>query len=477
MNRQKNNYFVSRKNVLAWLACGLLVCAAVIRVVYFCAMHRAEISGTSMLFMVIFPLIANLWFAGSVIFSGPERLYRSAIPALLILLFCAICASSPSGWYYLLTWFVYIAAATAYFSTVSGKSGKRIRWWLVPLCLVLVILQIVSVRGNYAAAGTASDVLPSTSELFMMLSVLLVCCAMHKLPVEEGTYVKRWGDRPDGRLVRSLPPMSKVAPYIMVNRNGSSNLINDTVDITPIEEYVRQKRKQGLKDFGPMHAIIASYVRTVAEYPALNRFLSGQKVYSRDRTVEVIMAIKKEMSTDAPDTMISVYLDAGDTAEDVYYKFQKEIDAVKETSDLDSGFDNLAAAINLIPGLLLKFVVWLLKTLDYFGLLPAWLLKLSPFHGSMIITSMGSLGIPPIFHHLYDFGNLPVFIAFGAKYRENEIKLDGTIVPKKYMDFCYVTDERICDGFYYAAALKRLRHIMLRPEQLDERVEVKRDID
>ena len=44
--------------------------------------------------------------------------------------------------------------------------------------------------------------------------------------------------------------------------------------------------------------------------------------------------------------------------------------------------------------------------LDYFGFLPRWLTKLSPFHGSVYITSMASLGIPPIFHHLYDFGNV-----------------------------------------------------------------------
>ena len=46
-----------------------------------------------------------------------------------------------------------------------------------------------------------------------------------------------------------------------------------------------------------------------------------------------------------------------------------------------------------MPRLLLKFVVWFLKTLDYFGLLPAFLTDLSPFHGTVIFTSMGSLGI------------------------------------------------------------------------------------
>ena len=45
-------------------------------------------------------------------------------------------------------------------------------------------------------------------------------------------------------------------------------------------------------------------------------------------------------------------------------------------------------------------------------LVPKELTDLSPFHGSIFITSMGSLGIPPIYHHLYDFGNIPVFVAF-----------------------------------------------------------------
>ena len=52
--------------------------------------------------------------------------------------------------------------------------------------------------------------------------------------------------------------------------------------------------------------------------------------------------------------------------------------------------------LTLIPGVFLKFTVWLLKTLDYFGMLPKFLLEVSPFHGSLFFTSMGSLGIPPI---------------------------------------------------------------------------------
>ena len=91
---------------------------------------------------------------------------------------------------------------------------------------------------------------------------------------------------------------------------------------------------------------------------------------------------------------------------------------------------------------------------------------------------MGSLGIPPIYHHLYNFGNLPVFCAFGMKRKAFELQEDGTIVQRKYVDVKATTDERIVDGFYYAAFFKYFKRIIQRPDQLDNPPEeVLRDID
>jgi len=190
------------------------------------------------------------------------------------------------------------------------------------------------------------------------------------------------------------------------------------------------------------------------------------------------MVIKKEMTIDSPDTAIKVHLNRRDTAEDVYHKLNAAIESVKATQELDSSLDGLIAYLNLIPSVVLKFVVWLLKLLDYFGLLPKFLLELSPFHGSLFFTSMGSLGIPPIYHHLYDFGNLPVFGAFGCKRRALEVTEDGSVVQKKYIDVKFVLDERIVDGFYYATFFKYYRRLLAHPEVLDlPPEEVVKDID
>ena len=138
------------------------------------------------------------------------------------------------------------------------------------------------------------------------------------------------------------------------------------------------------------------------------------------------------MTKDSPDTVIKVHFHPGDTARDVYEKFNAAVASAKDEMQ-NSGVDDAAGFLTSTPRLVLRFVVGLVKLLDYFGLAPKFLLELSPFHASVYFTSMGSLGIRPVYHHLYDFGTVPAFCAFGRKRRAEEIK-DGEVVEHKYMD-------------------------------------------
>jgi hypothetical protein len=96
----------------------------------------------------------------------------------------------------------------------------------------------------------------------------------------------------------------------------------------------------------------------------------------------------------------------------------------------------------------------------------------------MIITSMGSLGIKPIYHHVYNFGNLPVFISYGVKRTAYRQKRNGTTEQRRMVDIKVVTDERICDGFYFASAFKMIRRLVEHPESLLHRPEqIFEDID
>lgn len=279
----------------------------------------------------------------------------------------------------------------------------------------------------------------------------------------EYTFAKK-----EGRRIRRIAPMAGVSPFIMVERNDASNLIRDSINTEKIDTYINQKKAEGLTHFNLMHVLVACYCRVVAKRPAVNRFIRGQRIYARNG-IEICISIKKEMSLESPDTCVKIPLSPECTAEDVYHAFEKAINDYR--NDPGGSFDSAAKILNYIPGIFLKFVVWILKMLDYVGLLPRFLTKLSPFHGSLFITSMGSLGIPVIYHHLYNFGNLPLFLAFGAKYKKNELQKDGTVKEIPYVDFTLVMDERICDGYYYANVLKQFRILLRHPERLDEKPE------
>lgn len=275
---------------------------------------------------------------------------------------------------------------------------------------------------------------------------------------------RRFGDRKDGRRVRTLQPMTYVIPYIMRERNDAQNFIFDSIDITETDAFLRDMRKQGYKSMSILHVFMAAYLRVVSMRPGLNRFCSGQKIFHRD-VVEINMSVKKEMSLDSPDTLVKARFEPSETLLEVYEKFNKIVeDATAENSNTD--FDKTAKALTKMPGLVFRFAVSFLTFLDYFGWLPKALLNVSPFHGSMIITSMGSLGIPPIYHHLYNFGNLPVFLSYGHKYTKNITKADGSVEKRVFVDLRAVVDERICDGFYYASCFKLLKKFISSPSLL-----------
>jgi len=459
--RNRNHYFVSRKNLLTWLMALCMVASAVTRI-WFIGMKGTE-ETVSMWGQIILPIAASLLFALIALISGKEYFYKTAIPFWMICVYYVIVFNSfPFSAFRTMIVALYAIAmlfiAIMYTQITAGKFGAP--WLILPLLLFPPAAQAYLL---WDALGRIWQYL--LPDVLMMLGCIVLLFALRIHPA--GEYHPTWGDRCDGRKIRTLAPMAQITAFFQVERNTCSNLFEESFEISHVERYIRQKRKEGMTDFGLTHVLLAAYVRALCKYPQLNRFISGQKVYSRNEDIQYCMVVKKEMTLDSPDTSIKVHLNRRNTATEVYEKLNAAIEDVKKTQELDSGLDNLIGYLNLIPSVVLKFVVWLLKLLDYFGLLPKFLLELSPFHGSLFFTSMGSLGIRPIYHHLYDFGNLPVFGAFGCKRRALEVQEDGSVVSRKYIDVKFVLDERIVDGYYYAAFFKHYRSILRHPELLD----------
>ncbi len=273
---------------------------------------------------------------------------------------------------------------------------------------------------------------------------------------------RRMGDRKEGRLLRSLPGFAKFIPFIMPQRNDRYIHYEESFEVTELDRVLRKLRVEGYKGIGMLHFLIAAYVRGLSMLPGVNRFVVGRRIYARNN-IEVVMTVKRSLSVDSTETTIKVVFEPTDTILDVYRKMNEKIDEIK-SSEENNGTEDFADAVARLPRFLLRFALTILRIMDYFGWIPTSLLNVSPFHGSMIITDLGSLRIGPVYHHIYNFGTLSTFIAFGAKRHAYELNRHGEMVDKKYIDCKFVLDEGIVDGHYWAQFLQAYRYMFDHPE-------------
>lgn len=277
---------------------------------------------------------------------------------------------------------------------------------------------------------------------------------------------RRSGDRADGRRLRSLPAFTQFIPYIMPTRNDAHVFYSEAFEITAVDKMLRDLRTRGYKGIGMLHFIIACHIRAISMLPGVNRFVVGRRIFAHNN-IEIVMTVKRSLSTDATETTIKVKFDPKDTIIDVYEKMNAAIDTIK-SDEGNNNTEDVAEALCRLPRPILRLAIGILRMMDYFGILPASIMEASPFHGSMIITDLGSLRIGPVFHHIYNFGTLPVFIAFGAKRHAYEITKEGRVAERKYIDTKMTIDERIIDGHYYAQLLLAYRYMFQNPDCLRE---------
>jgi len=271
--------------------------------------------------------------------------------------------------------------------------------------------------------------------------------------------------RADGKRVKNADPMYTVVPFIMNKRYDAMNMITVDIPVEPIQSYINKKRKQGIR-MSHMAVVIAAYVRVVKEYPLFNHFIVNKRIYKRNN-FPVAMVVLKSLQTQE-ETMSKFNMELDDTIFDVNRKMEEYVEENRKVSTKNNT-DKMIKFLVSIPGLL-SVGVGLFKFLDRHGLLPKFIIDLSPFHSALTITNLASIRTNHIYHHIYEFGTTSMFIAIG-KNREVAKSRNGEIVLEKCMPLGIVMDERICSGIYFAGAFRKFRQYLENPELLEEKFE------
>lgn len=270
--------------------------------------------------------------------------------------------------------------------------------------------------------------------------------------------------RKDGTLVK-MDPLFRIVPLIMEERADAQVYYEEEISISAIDEYIRKKQEEGIK-LGYMHIIYSALIRTMHTRPGLNQFVMKGRQYRRN-DITVSLMVKKNMSVEGEETSVKMDFKGDETPEEVKERLNEMIEKEKSGTGEDNDMDALVKVLDKIPDWLLRKVVRFLKFLDRHNMMPYPVIKASPFHASAFVTNMGSLGINAIYHHIYNFGTVGIFLAIGRKNKRLKM-VKGEVVEEKTITLAFVSDERICDGYYYATALKQFFRYLKKPELLDE---------
>ncbi|MBR5224019.1 MAG: hypothetical protein IKV81_07645 [Clostridia bacterium] len=267
--------------------------------------------------------------------------------------------------------------------------------------------------------------------------------------------------RADGKRLRHTDPMYRVAAHIMDKRVDSMNMTTIDIPYEPIQEYINKKRKEGIR-ISHMALVIAAYIRTMSEFPELNRFVVNKKIYTRNE-VAVGMVVLKSLE-DHNGTMSKMYFDKANTVFEVNDIINKYVEENRDVPENNST-EKLIKILLSIPGLL-TVGVKLFKLMDRYGLLPKAIINASPFHMSMGITNLASIRTNHIYHHCYEFGTTSVFMAMG-NLREVAKRKGDEIIFVRSLPIGVTMDERICSGSYFASAFRALKKYLANPELLE----------
>ena len=267
--------------------------------------------------------------------------------------------------------------------------------------------------------------------------------------------------RADGKKLKNVDPMYNVAAHIMSKRTDAMNMITIDIPYEPMQDYLNEKRKQGIT-LSHMSILVAAYLRTAAEFPELNRFIVNSKAYARNE-YSIAMVVLKSGQADHG-TMSKMYFKNTDTIFDVHKKIEDYVTENRESPE-NNGTEKMIKFLLSVPGLL-RFGVRFFKLLDRYGLLPKFVIDMSPFHNSLVISNLISIRTNHIYHHCYEFGTTSLFITMG-NLREVPKRKNGEIVFERSIPLGIVMDERICSGSYFAMAFRKMKKYLKNPELLE----------
>lgn len=262
-----------------------------------------------------------------------------------------------------------------------------------------------------------------------------------------------FGRRRDGTLAK-VAPYRRIMPFLMRGKGEAMVLFEQQLDLTRTLPWLERWRTVTGQHVTVFHLVLHAVAEVLHQRPHLNRFVVGRRIYDR-KDAFLTFAAKKAMRDDAPLATVKRRFVPGESFAQMVAALSTDVATAR--SDRPSKVDKELSIFLRLPGPVLAAAIATLRWLDRHGLAPRALIGDDPMYTSVFLANLGSLKIDAAYHHLYEYGNCPLFCAVGQVGPHLFAGDDGAAAARPGVTLRYTYDERIEDGFYCAAALALVR--------------------
>jgi len=265
--------------------------------------------------------------------------------------------------------------------------------------------------------------------------------------------------RPDGTFV-PVHPYRRMLAFITPSAAASTVTFDMRVPADPLLAY--------LDDAHPIfgahltHAVVAAGYVALSEVPRMNRFVAGKRLYQRHGEWVTFSMKRKKLDRSAKIAMVKDRLVPGETFRELCARMDGRID--EQRADAPTHEDREYGILDSLPRPFLAGAVALARWLDHHGLLPGWFMAGDGLFTSLVVANLGSLGMGAGYHHLYEWGNCPLFLVVGAVEASVAV-VDGEMVVRKELPLRFTYDERIDDGLNARFGLEAVVRVLSHPRE------------
>lgn len=276
-------------------------------------------------------------------------------------------------------------------------------------------------------------------------------------------------DRKDAKWVGNIDSMHGLFPYIMPNRTDNEAVLNETVDLSAINEYIAEKNAADPAfRYTFFHVICAALIKAFVLRPKLNRFYAGKRLYQRN-DFSITFIVKKQFNDQSDEAIAIIKADPESPVpaiEQIHSEVERICTTVRKENKKDGTTDIIDDLVKL-PRPILSTIMNFLSWLDFHGWYPNALAKEDPYFSSIFVSNLGSIKLHASYHHLANWGTNSFFVVVGEKKPTPFCREDGSVEVKEALDLGITVDERIADGYYYSRSVALVRKLLENPKLLD----------